>query len=232
MNTNAESGNRPAVNPTPPRLGESSGQTATAPSQSAKVPGSNGLRVVLAFILALGLLFVTAAVGVTGYFRLNSETAALRETVLAAIPGGCSQRVAVSVGWFTTSLVRLGSHFFSMPPEPRAALSAARGASVAVYQLDQDPARDCPQKLLLAADRTMKSRGWDRVVGVIHERECVAVYLPRKKVRLQNVRCCVLVLDKRDLVVCSAAANLDPLIKLAQAHVDMKEIRRQLAFND
>ena len=79
----------------------------------------------MALVLCLPLL---CAIGIAGYFRLSSATQALRSSVLDSVPGKWDKRLAVHVGGLTLSLVRLGLRLFNLPPEPKAALAALRGA--------------------------------------------------------------------------------------------------------
>jgi hypothetical protein len=72
--------------------------------------------VVLALVLCLPLL---CAVGIAGYFRLSSATEALRSSVIESVPGQWDKRFAVHVGGLTLGLVRFGSLFFNLPPEPK-----------------------------------------------------------------------------------------------------------------
>ena len=186
---------------------------------------SAGFVVVSAVLLALAMVIV----GVTGYFRLGSETTALRQCLMRSVPGAAwNKKIAVHVGWFTTTLVRNGSRFFNIPPEPRAALDALQGAEVGVYELQENPAFVDAPAIFKAADTAMKSRGWDRIVGVAQEHQLVAVYFPHGTVSLRGVKCCVLVLSGRNLVVGSVRGNLEPLLKLADAHLDLSDIRRHL----
>jgi hypothetical protein len=62
----------------------------------------------------------------------------------------------------------------------------------------------------------MTARGWDRAVGVTREHELVAVYMPHGKMGARHVKCCLMVLERRNLVVLSAVANVEPLLQLAQ----------------
>ena len=92
--------------------------------------------VVLALVLCVPLL---CAVGIAGYFRLSSATEALRSSVIESVPGQWDKRFAVHVGGLTLGLVRFGSLFFNLPPEPKAALETLHGAEVGVYKLHDAP---------------------------------------------------------------------------------------------
>ena len=73
----------------------------------------------------------------------------------------------------------------------------------------------------------MTKRGWQRVVGVVEERQLVAVYMPQRGVSERRMKCCVAVLNDRDLVVVSARGNLEPLLAIARQHMD-KELHGHL----
>ncbi len=183
-------------------------------------------------IVLVGLLtgFVLAVIGVTGYFRLSSETAILRESALSCINGACSRKIALHIGFLTTGLVRTGSHLFKLAPEPQAAFDSIRGAEVGIYKLQEHAGWVDHQAILARADKAMSARRWDRVVGVSRENELVAVYFPRRGLSTERMRCCVLVLQGRDLVVAGASGNLDPLLQLASGRFDLKDVSQHLAL--
>lgn len=183
-------------------------------------------------VVSCGMLIGISVVvlGIASYFRLSSETTALRDSAIAGVNGTWNKKIALNVGFFTTGLVRAGSHFFKLPPEPRAAFDAIRRAEVGVYKLQEDAGWADHRAILARADREMSARRWDRVVGVSRENELVAVYFPRRSFSARRARCCVLVLQGRDLVVASASGNLDPLLLLAQKQLDLKEKRRDTHF--
>ena len=112
-------------------------------------------------------------------------------------------------------LVRAGSHLVKLPAEPRAALDALHAAEVGIYRLKEEPVSVEYSAIFPAADRAMKARGWERMVAVVQRDEFVVVYLPRKGVSLENMACCVMVLQGRDLVVASVRGNPQPLLELA-----------------
>jgi hypothetical protein len=179
-----------------------------------------------------GLLigFLLVVVGVTGYFRLSSETAILRESVMSGVDGTWNKKIALHVGFLTTGLVRAGSHLFKLAPEPQAAFDSIRGAEVGIYKLQADAGWVDHKAILARADRAMSARRWDRVVGVSRENELVAVYFPHRGLSTDRMRCCVLVLQGRDLVVVGASGNLDPLLQLAGSRFDLKEMGQHFAL--
>jgi hypothetical protein len=162
-------------------------------------------------VAALAILCVPlfCAVGVAGYFRLGSETTALRRSLMGSVAGEWDKKFAVHVGSLTMGLVRTGSRFVNLPPEPRAALEALHGAEIGVYKLREEAAPVDYRAIFLAADRAMKARGWERVVGVARGDEFVAVYIPRNGVLPGKMACCLAVLQERNLVVGSARGNLE-----------------------
>jgi hypothetical protein len=170
------------------------------------------------------------SIGVLGMLRLGSEATILRKTLMSSVPGNWDKKIAIRVGGITTALVRGGSLFFNLPPEPRAALDALHGAEVGVYNLREEPGYVERGPILTRADQAMVARGWDRIVGVVQENDLVAVYVPHKKVSARNFRCCVVVFSGRDLVVVSARGNVEPLLALAQKHIEPDLKRSLLAW--
>jgi hypothetical protein len=159
---------------------------------------------------------VWAAVGVTGYLRLSSDTMALRQSFLSSTAGRWDKKVAVHVGWFTMAFAHLGGRFIHMPPEAHAALQSVRGAEVGVYKLQGEFVPLDGPTIFAQSDKEMGRRGWERVVGVEMDRDLVAVYFPKGKVSVHGLRCCVLVSHDRDLVVASAKGDLEPLMGIVR----------------
>lgn len=158
-------------------------------------------------------------VAVASFFTVSSTTAHLRDAVLETNPA--QKRVAVSAGPITCALVRYGLGFLELPPEARLGIASARGGEVCVYQLDQ-PARPAERgRIIRRADIAMTKRGWSRVVGVSHENNLVAVYMPQKQRSSSDVRACVLVLHERDMVVAAARGKVEPILELAAMHCDL-----------
>jgi hypothetical protein len=158
-------------------------------------------------------------IGITGYFRLGSETRALRGSLMGSVGGQWDKKFAVHIGSFTMGLVRYGSHLFHLAPEPRAALDTLHGAEVGIYTLRSEPRRLDGAAIFSQADRAMKSRGWVRVVGVAREGELVGVYLPNKTLGPSKMSCCVMVFHDRELVVASANGNVEPLLEIARSQM-------------
>ena len=168
-----------------------------------------------AVVLAMLCLPLFCAIGVAGYFRLSSETTALRKSLMSSATGGWDKKFAVHVGSLTLGLVRAGSRLVKLPPEPRAALEALHGAEVGVYRLQPEALPVDHLRSLLAADGAMKARGWERIVGVAREQQLVAVYIPKKGLSPEKMACCLVVLQERELVVASARGNVRPLLEIA-----------------
>ena len=207
------------VPPLPPQLaGNSAVPRGRMPPAASAVPSFRPRfrvrtgYVVLALVLCLPLL---CAIGIAGCFRLSSATQALRNSVIESVPGKWDKRFAVHVRGLTLGLVRFGSRFFNLPPEPKAALEALQGAEVGVYNLHDAPSALDYSAMFTAADKCMRRRGWERIVGVARGRQFVAVYMPRNLRTVKRMACCVAVLNEQDLVVASARGNLEPLLELA-----------------
>src|SRR5215472_4969532 len=132
-----------------------------APDMPPKPPGS---RFHAGYVIAISipLFFALGVVGMTGYFRLSSETVALRQSLMGSVEGQWKKTIAVHLGWFTTSLVRAGSRLVKLEPEPRAALDAVRGVEVGVYRVQDSVEREDHGAILAKADKAMTRRGWVR----------------------------------------------------------------------
>ncbi len=193
------------------------------PTQSSRLAFRLRKRHVL--VLAIVSLPLLGAVGAARYFCLGSNTQALQSSLMNAVPGQWEKRFAVHVGSLTLGLVRAGARLVNLPPEPRAALNALRGAEVGVYRLPQKFLSVDQSAMLLAADRTMRARGWERIVGVVRSHELAGIYMPRKGTSTRKITCCLVVLKDRDLVLAAAQGNVEPLITMAAKQLDSAEIR-------
>jgi hypothetical protein len=185
------------------------------PRAGALPPGRVRKRHIV--VLVVLLLLAWCYVGVTGYFRLSSETRALRESLMSSVAGHWDKRLAVNVGSWTVGLARLGLSFVRLPPEAQAAIDSVRGADVGVYRLRQAPGRVDSAAAFRAADEAMAARGWDRIVGVAKASELVGIYTPRSGC---GFKCCLMVLHEQDLVVASVRGDPRPLLKLATRRLD------------
>ena len=183
---------------------------ATPSTDTGSKPGKFWLVLVILFCVPLLCVW-----GVASYFRLSSDTKALRRTLLSSVEGQWNTTIALNIGWLTTTLLYGGSQFLELPPEARAALSAIRGVEVGVYQIQNQPRPADYSAALAAADETMTLRGWERIVGVLEGEQCVAVYVPTSKVSAERMRCCVVVMSEGNLVLVSGRGNLKPLLDLA-----------------
>ncbi len=196
------------------------------PPANAALRFRAGHVVLLACFILLGL----SVVGVTGYFRLSSETAALRSSLMSAIPGTWNKKITIHVGGITMALLRNGLRFVHLQPEPRAAIEALRGAEVGISELREERVFVERAKVLSAADKAMAVRGWDRVVGVAEKDDLVAVYMPRKGLAVGRMKCCVMVLHGATLVIASARGNIVPLLDLSRDRLRLRPEKLHLAL--
>jgi hypothetical protein len=182
------------------------------------------IRVGYAVLVGVILLPLVAVMGVTSCLRLGSDATALRNSVIKIAPA--KARVVVNVGLLTTGVGRLVAGLFPIPPEAQMAMRSIRAAEVGVYRLEQRIEDLDRARVLSKAEDAMRKRGWDRIVGVSHDRELVAVFMPQK-VCASNMRCCVLVVRDEDLVVVSARGKIEEVLKLAREKTDLT---RQVPF--
>lgn len=158
--------------------------------------------------------------GTTGCFRVSSETAMLRDAVLQNTPTAeWEEQIEIGLGRISFAVVQLGgavaARFVDLPPEARTVLNSAKGANASVYHRKGGSLDDFnPQKVLAQADKNMEKRGWYRLVGVLRERELVAVYVPEDVDLARDAEVCVLVVNESELVCAGARSDLRPLYAL------------------
>jgi hypothetical protein len=170
------------------------------------------LLIVLFIIVFLGGL---GLIGFTGYFRLSAETAALQRSLLKSASGHWNKTIAVNIGPITMAVVRNAFRFVRMEVEPRTAIESLRSAEVGVYKSAVGGVRVDRGAAEIAADKAMKSKGWERAVSVSHGNDWIMVYFPRKTMASKTVKCCFLVLHDDLLVVGGAGVNSGPILALA-----------------
>ncbi len=184
------------------------------------------LRCSLAVLL---LLLVVVVVEVVSCFHLSSDTRALRNSLMKSNGVEWRQQIALNADGLTLSAVRAGLSFVHLDAGARAALQAVRGAEVGVYRLPSGAKPPDRAAMLAAADTAMTARRWDRVVGVMDGQDLVAVYLPDNTTSAHRMKCCLMMCDGKDMVVVSARADLEPLVKYALAQPDLAGKLRSLA---
>jgi hypothetical protein len=165
----------------------------------------------------------------TGCFRVSSDTQALRDAALESGFAQADQKIEIGVGFFTVGLAKLATKYVDIPPEARTALGALREAECAVYEVRRR--RESFATILKEADAAMDRRGCYRLVGVINEKEMVAVYVPRDMDSARDVKASVLVLNRKQLVCVTARADAQDLIQLAMNKVRDELPRKELAVN-
>jgi hypothetical protein len=173
------------------------------------------------------LIVLLCGYGIVSFFQLGAEASVLQASLKQSAGGEWHKQIAINAGWFTTGLLRAATRFVHLPPEARTVLGAIHGAEVGIYRqkgvhlpLDFGAA-------LEAADKGMRGKGWERVVGVVQplERQLVAVYLPRKGLSPRRMKCCVMVVQREDLIIAGARGDLASLLSLAadRIHFDARD---------
>jgi hypothetical protein len=168
----------------------------------------------LALVLTPVLLLGAAALS---YLTLNRDAAVLRQEVMAATDTQWNTKVQLSVGRLSLWAVQQGLAFVPKAEvqEAREALHAVRAVSVGVYRPAQPNPVWSRDRLFNETDRTMRARGWSRLVGVADHRENVLIYAPDDA---ELGKICVAVVTGRELVVVSATINPDALGALVARH--------------
>jgi hypothetical protein len=167
------------------------------------------------FIHSACLLLLIAA---TGCFRAGSETRALRDAALKNGARGAEEKIEIGAGFFTVGIAHILANYVSLPPEAQTALSSIRGGDVSIYDVRQENRE--PGRTLAAADAAMEKEGCNRLVGVIHDGQLVAIYVPRNIKSAAYVRAHVIVLNNRQLVCASARADIRDLMEMAMSKAE------------
>ena len=180
--------------------------------------GSSGFRrwffgALIVMSVGTVVLAVVLVLGVASYFRLSSETRTLRNGLIQASGAKWQQKIVFNVGDLTLDVARAGLSLAHLDDQSRAALQTVRGCEVGIYELAA--AAETPDRaaMLRAADKAMRARGWERVVGVMDEHALVAVYVPEKNTDAQRLNCRVMVFEGRQMVLASAETKPQKLLE-------------------
>lgn len=164
--------------------------------------------------LAASVLLV--AVAVLHAITLSRDARTLRHAVFAALDTSADTRVQLDAGPLLLGAVRVGVHWIDrVPREARLALSAVRAVSVGVYHPRHPVGADARARIFTAADEAMQRRGWVRVVGVNDHDDTVLIYQPESTRSSGTQRFCLVVCERRQIVIVAATADPGPLIELA-----------------
>ena len=159
------------------------------------------------------LLLVVLIAGVVNCFHLDSDTRVLRNALIKPDGIKWQQQIALHAGRLTMGAVRVGLSWARLDPGARAALQSVRTVGVGIYRLPPGTPPPDRAAMLAAADAAMTIRGWERIVEVMDARNLVAVYLPKKNISAQRMKCSVMVFDGNQMVLTSTEANLEPFLK-------------------
>jgi hypothetical protein len=188
---------------------------------------------ITAAVLAVALFCTVALVvfGITSFFRLSRDSRQLRNSLVEASEAAgvsWSKKAELSFGAFSFGVARATLSLADtrrVPKEARLALQSVSGAEFGIYRRTPRGGGLNAGALLTAADAAMAKRGWERIVGVVHDKQLVAVYIPRMAQLDEQLPACVAVLDREQLVVVAARAHLEPLLELA---FERPEFRQRL----
>jgi hypothetical protein len=169
-------------------------------------------------------VLVVLSAGLTGCFKVSSDAGALRDSVAKSSGVRWDKQIEIGVGAITLNLARTGLAFVPLDPDARTALHAVRAADVGVYQRRGAHGPFNHTAVLLAADKAMAGRGWDRIVGVMNRNELVAIYVRKDVTSTQNVKVCFVTMNREEMVVASARSNLEPLMELAFNHAEWRQM--------
>jgi hypothetical protein len=182
-------------------------------------------RIGAGLVLVLGAIALPTLliIGITGYFRLGSDTAALRDGVLEVMPGTHDARGTLNVGPITLGLARLGIGMIDdIPADARQAISSVHSVEGAVYHINNWVEPAARARIATETRKVMRKRGWDPLVMVQKGEDLVQVFFKEKTMFRRQLRLCVLVLHEEELVIASVRGDITPLIDLATKHLELE----------
>lgn len=150
-------------------------------------------------------------------FRLlttHTDTRLLHDGIMQLEGLRVERQWGVSLGPLPFFLARTGLSFVDLPDEARLALASARGVELGLYQVMQHPKHIDLEKITRETDVRMGQRGWERVLAVAQDNECVLVYAPKTMRSTHVMRICLAVLNESELVLVGAQINEEPLFDL------------------
>ena len=166
------------------------------------------------FIIMAAALAVAASI-----FFPSKEARKLQVAINTHLEGPASTKIQFSVGPGLLGIGRMVAHWVDdIPPEVHHALGAVKEASVGIYELESDPSVVERSQLVRITDERLGLKGWQRIVAVSENRDTVLVYAPTDIGDEDEIQFCVAVCDGRDLVVVSATASVESLLKLTEMH--------------
>jgi hypothetical protein len=175
-------------------------------------------------IVALTFLLI-GGFWVFSLFRPGADARALRDSALSALQDA-EHKMTLHANWLTMGLARAAFGLIVPDPEPRAMVAAIQSADITIYAHDWESLAGRID-VLERADQTMQERGWVRVVGALEGTQLVAIYLPQESRSKTTTGCCLLVVNKHNLIVASAQADPRALISLAQTRVTQELPKRK-----
>jgi hypothetical protein len=178
-------------------------------------------------ILVTPVVFVAALAA--SVLTLHRDATVLRREVMAATQTGWNTKVQLSLGrvsfWALRQCLAFVPDSHHQIGEARAALQTVKAVSVGVYQPTDRSATWSRATLFNETDRTMRDRGWTRLVGVVEKSQNVLIYVPTDGTDFSQV--CLTVVTGRELVVVSATLDPDALTDLVALHAG-KHLPRSL----
>lgn len=171
------------------------------------------------FLIIMAAALAVAAVEAASIFFLSKEARKLQLAIDTRLDGTAATKIQFSVGPGLLGIGRMAAHWVDdIPNEVHHALGAVKEASIGIYELDAIPSAATRNQLVQITDERLGLKGWKRIVAVSENRETVLVYAPTDIGESDDIQFCVAVCDGKDLVVVSATASREGLMKLTDLH--------------
>jgi hypothetical protein len=176
--------------------------------------------------MVMMFLLLVPVLAVTSYFRLTDHAAAMRKCLADSLPNRWNETVELNIGPWTTRFLRTGLSFLDLPTEARSAASALNEIQFGVYKLAQGKGACDISQFLEITDDAMNQRGLTRLLGVLHRRHGVAVYVSDGGCDQHRMEASILIVDQRQIILGSGRLELDKLTPLLTEKLNHEWRRR------
>ena len=194
------------------------------PPQPRFRPGTALSGIVLVFsvlFLALIISGLVAGAAALRSLRPQSDMINVRDEVLSSLAMPRVSSVEVTIPSWVATLARAGASMADIDPQAATALRAVKDGQLGVYELAERPDRSTVLAMLKVADGRLTDEGWTRMITVLEEGKCVAVYGLDSSFRPDKaMRVFIMVLDDHDLVIVSTTGRAEPLAEFASSAME------------
>ena len=171
---------------------------------------------IFCFFAIITVIIIATPVLVVGKILLfHPNLSAIRRNVHTADSAHVKKVVELSAGPILFATGRTALSFVKMDPEIRPLLESVRSAEVGIYKFSGNAA-----EALETMSENLTRDGYTTLARVQRRNEYVGVFVSSKNGDESDFKTCVVVFNKKDLVIVSGRADLRPAFEFARNHID------------